>query len=76
MKLTRCDVCGEIVKEREAGEIHYKEGAFGSVYIQTEDGGYMNIDEVHSDICRKCAISVLKIIKPKYVFKPIEDYQK
>lgn len=74
MKLTKCDVCGEIKKN--TNKIVYDDGSPEcDVLVKTITGEYDNICHIEVDICRKCSIKILEQIKPRLTFMPFEQYK-
>lgn len=75
MKLTRCDACGKIVKEKEANLISFKERTGAMVMVKNRIGEYTNICDEERDVCRACSIKILKVIFPNREFLPEEEYE-
>lgn len=75
MTLIKCDVCGNIVKPRESWNIQLKGGPEADVIFSGRKG-YGRIDEANKDICRACAINLLRTLYQNVDFPDEKDYEK
>ena len=78
MKLIACDVCGKIMRPSESSSVnfHNGDGKNAWIFIKESNGTYEYIsDEIEKDVCRTCALKMLKIICPKFVFPDESEYE-
>lgn len=74
MKLVRCDICKKAFPEGYASKIIFKEGSRREIVVKYSNGEWCNVDEFEVDICRECAYPILKTLKPRSEFLPLEEY--
>lgn len=76
MKMTKCDVCGKVVRDKEANLILFVEHADAAVMVRSKRSGeYVNVCDIERDVCRSCSIKILKMLFPNHEFLPENEYE-
>jgi len=72
MNLVRCDVCGKILKPNDSvGKISY-DGNFEVIFKNGDDfDGFYSVER---DVCRKCTIDIMRVLRPRLTFLNDDEY--